>query len=178
MEQELLFNQKKAIAKNSLAIKTQVHGLRCEVEIPTSFESSYGEDSGHITYKPIDTPTKVVVVNSTQETMKTLDNPLSSTENPDIYISMFEDDILPRNSRIKIYMQDNSYRQLKIGDNLKNEGTFVVYQKLVPCINTVDDTDPNIGNNLEEELPVTVPVSGTTGIIKSAKKSKPVGNNL
>lgn len=147
MEQDILFNQKRAVAQASLAIKVKVHGFNCEIETPVEFLTSYGEESGHIEYNS-PKPSRVLITNSTQRNMKTSNDLLNSTENPDLYLVMFEDDVLPRDTRIKVYMQNNSFRQLQIRDNFKNEGTFVVHQQLVPCINTVDTTDPNISLNI------------------------------
>ena len=193
MNPDYLFNQKRIVAKNTLAIKVQVHGLNCEVEVPDNYLSPYGEESGRILYHKVKEPTRVIIVNSTQETMKASSKELSSTENPDLYLVMFEDDILPRNSRIKIFMQNGSYRQLKVQDNMKNEGTFIIQQQLVPCVNTVDGTDPNVGRNipLEESISeetgevITLQTEYFKGAVLSFNEEvevsvtrQPIGNNL
>jgi len=161
MDPNYLFSQKRIVAKNTLAIKVQIHGLNCEVEIPDDYLSTYGEESGHIVYKPYPDLKRVLISNSTQQNMKATADILNSTENNDLYLVMFEDDILPRNSRLKIYMQDGNYRQLQVRDNIKNEGTFVIHQELVPCINTVDETPPEVGNNILPEQPEEPSGSGS-----------------
>jgi hypothetical protein len=147
MEQQILFTQKKIVAQNTLKMKTEVHGFLCEVQTPIKLLTSYGEESGHVEYnEPYQQ--KFLITNSTQENMKATSELLNSVENQDLYLMVFEEDILPRNTRIKVFMQGSSYRQLEVRDNIKNEGTFVIHQLLAPCNNTVDETDPNIGLNI------------------------------
>ena len=159
MKQDLLFTQKRIVAQRTIEIKTQIHGFDCEVETPVELLTPYGEESGHIKFNEPE-PVKLLISNSTQQNMLTSSELLNSTENADLYLVVFEDNVFPRNTRVKVFMQGNKYRQLQIRDNIKNEGTFVIHQELVPCNNTVDTTDPNIGLNI------------------SVEETKGIGNNL
>lgn len=159
MKQDLLFTQKRIVAQRTIEIKTEIHGFDCEVETPKGFLSVYGEESGHIEFN-LAKNSRLLISNSTQQNMMTSSELLNSTENSELYLVVFEENVLPRNTRIKVFMQNNSYRQLQIRDNIKNEGTFVIHQELVPCNNTVDTTDPNIGLNI------------------SVEKTEGIGNNL
>ena len=178
MEQDIIFNQKKEIARNTIHVKQEIHGFKCEVYEADECLTPYGEESGHSLFlEPVEK--RLLIVRSTQENMHASEGDiLNSTENSDLFLRVFEDDIYPRGSKIKVYMHDGKYKQLEIRDNVKNEGTYVIHQQLVPLNNTVEDTDYNAGLNIPEEPEVEYcddeGVQESEGLVSS----RPLGNNL
>lgn len=160
MDFDNLWKIKKITAMNTIQAKEKIHGIFCQVEILKQFKDKInGEESGEKEYLEA-IPMKLLFTGLTGATMYSASTLLSNTEFTDVFLKRFEDDALPRNTRIKIFQNTpDSYRYVEVRDITKMEGTFIVLQQLVPTIVVKESFNEALGNNIVDA-------------------SIPIGNNL
>jgi len=160
MDYNNLWYIKRITAMNTMRAKEQVHGIDCYVEYLKEFEDKLnGEESGEKSYREA-IPNKLIFTGITGRTMLSASRLLSTTEMETLYLQRFEEDTLPRNTRVRIPQNTpDTYRYVEVRDTTKFEGTFIVLQELVPTVvkkeifneeigDNIVDTSITIGNNL------------------------------